>query len=242
MLAVMKFSTGSGVVTSNPAGIDCGDTCGWNFASGTVVTLTAQPSPGSEFMGWGNECSGSGTATTCTLTMSASRDVSARFDPILWTLTTTVNGKGYLRSIPAFIDCPATSCSGQLASGTTVTLTATAGSGYLFDAWTGCAGTGPVCTVTMDAAHTVTATFGKAQTLTVSRTGSGTGTVTSSDGGIDCGTDCSEVYPSNRVVTLTATPANGATFLGWGGACKGLSPTCTLTMSGNRNAEAKFKQ
>jgi uncharacterized repeat protein (TIGR02543 family) len=46
-----------------------------------------------------------------------------------------------------------------------VTLTATPGSGYLFDTWSGCSGTGPVCTVTMDAAHTVTATFGTAQTL-----------------------------------------------------------------------------
>ncbi len=66
--------------------------------------------------------------------------------------------------------------------------------------------------------------------------------MTSSDGAIDCGTDCSEVYPRNRVVTLTATPTNGATFLGWGGVCKGLSLTCTLTMSGNRTAEAKFKR
>ncbi|PYR47170.1 MAG: hypothetical protein DMF95_17015, partial [Acidobacteria bacterium] len=189
-LNVVKFGIGSGVVTSNLPGIDCGSACAWNFLSDTVVTLTAQPSPGSVFMGWGEDCSGSGAATTCTVTMSALRNVRAQFDPIFWTLTTTVNGKGYLRSIPAFIDCPGT-CSGQLASGTTVTLTATAGSGYLFDAWTGCAGTGPVCTVTMDAAHTVTATFAAAQTLTISRTGTGTGTVTSSDGAIDCGTDCS---------------------------------------------------
>src|SRR5207247_9353280 len=114
--------------------------------------------------------SGSGAATTCTLTMSALRNVSARFDPIFWTLTTTVNGKGYLRSIPAFIDCPGT-CSGQLASGTTVTLTATAGSGYLFDAWAGREGTGQVCSVTMDAAHNLTSAFAASQPHTICRTG-----------------------------------------------------------------------
>ena len=64
-------------------------------------------------------------------------------------------------------------------------------SGYVFDTWSGCSGTGPACGVTMDAAYTVTATFGIAQTLTISRSGSGTGTVTSSDGGINCGVDCS---------------------------------------------------
>jgi uncharacterized repeat protein (TIGR02543 family) len=88
----------------------------------------------------------------------------------------------------------------------------------------------------------VTATFGVAQTLTVTLNGAGTGGVTSSDGGINCGADCSEVYPRNRVVTLTATPTNGATFQGWTGACSGTSPTCTLTMSTNRSATAKFKR
>ncbi len=63
-LAVTKAGTGSGTVTSSPAGISCGSTCSADFASGTSVTLTARRASGSTFAGWGGACSG--TAATCT--------------------------------------------------------------------------------------------------------------------------------------------------------------------------------
>ena len=44
-LTVNKDGTGSGTVTSNPAGIDCGSTCSQGFDHGTVVTLTATTDP-----------------------------------------------------------------------------------------------------------------------------------------------------------------------------------------------------
>jgi hypothetical protein len=53
--------------------------------------------------------------------------------------------------------------------------------------------------------------------LTVTKSGMGTGTVTSSPAGIDCGGDCSEGYPLGTNVTLTATPNADSTFAGWGG-------------------------
>src|SRR5262249_40010223 len=68
-LAVVKAGTGSGTVTSAPAGITCGTTCSGNYASGTAVGLTATPATGPTFSGWsGGGCSGTGT---CTVTMSA---------------------------------------------------------------------------------------------------------------------------------------------------------------------------
>ena len=53
-------------------------------------------------------------------------------------------------------------------------------------------------------------------TLTV--TISGSGTVMSTDGSINCPGTCSYTYPSNMQVTLNATAGQGGTFSGWSGA------------------------
>ena len=77
-------------------------------------------------------------------------------------------------------------------------------------------------------------------TLSVTRTGSGSGTLTSSPAGINCGGECSASYPANSVVTLAATPAPGSTFAGWTGACSGAGP-CTVTMDASRSVNAAFE-
>ncbi|HWP21000.1 MAG TPA: hypothetical protein VNO84_17855 [Burkholderiaceae bacterium] len=69
---------------------------------------------------------------------------------------------------------------------------------------------------------------------------SGTGTVSSVPAGVDCGADCSEAYPNQTQVTLTATPGSGYRFAGWDGVCTGSSPTCTVTMSQARTVSAIF--
>ena len=74
--------------------------------------------------------------------------------------------------------------------------------------------------------------------LTVSRSGTGTGTVTSDFPGIDCGTDCQEGFPSGQLVTLTPTAASGSLFSGWSG-----DADCSdgiVTMSGPRTCTATF--
>jgi hypothetical protein len=76
--------------------------------------------------------------------------------------------------------------------------------------------------------------------LTVAKSGTGSGTVTSADGNINCGTACSFNYPSGTQVTLTATPATGSTFAGWsGGGCTGTG-TCQVTMSAAQSVTATF--
>lgn len=65
-------------------------------------------------------------------------------------------------------------------------------------------------------------------TVTVNKAGTGTGTVTSSPSGIDCGTTCSRTFPSPGSVTLSATPTGGSTFNGWTlGPCAGTG-TCVV--------------
>lgn len=76
-------------------------------------------------------------------------------------------------------------------------------------------------------------------TLTVSKTGSGSGTVTSTPAGIDCGSDCSEVYGTGTAVTLTASPAAGSSFAGWSGACSGTGG-CQVTMDAAKSVTAGF--
>jgi len=80
--------------------------------------------------------------------------------------------------------------------------------------------------------------------LTVAKAGTGSGTVTSGDGKINCGATCSASYLSGSVVTLSATAASGFVFNGWSvngnvSVC-GTSPSCTLTVTGNTGVTATF--
>ena len=399
-LTVTRTGTGTGLVTSSPAGITCGSTCSASYPSGTTVTLTAfaAEGSGSEFAGWSGACSG--TAATCTVAMSAARAVTAAFDApgARYPLTVTKAGNpGTVTSSPAGISCGST-CSATYASGTAVTLTAAAASGSTFAGWSGaCVGTGS-CVVTMTAARSVTATFasccgtavslnaggaasgsfsadssysggntysvtrtidtslltnaaippqavlqserygeftytisgrtpGSTQSvtlyfaevywtaagqrtfnvaingttvlsafdifaaaggvnkaiarvftttanasgqvviqftraggpdnpkvcaltvaggsdstyaLTVSKAGVGSGTVTSTPPGIDCGATCSATYTSGTTVNLTAAAASGSTFVGWSGACTGTG-SCAVSMTAARTVTATFQ-
>lgn len=160
-LTVTKAGTGSGTVTSSPAGINCGTDCTEPYNYGTSVTLTAAAATGSAFAGWSGACTG--TATTCTVTMDAAKSVTATFDTgaqLILTVTKAGTGSGTVTSSPAGVNC-GTDCSEPYIPGTVVTLTATAATGSTFAGWSGvCSGTG-TCTVTMDAAKSVTATFNK---------------------------------------------------------------------------------
>jgi endoglucanase len=80
---------------------------------------------------------------------------------------------------------------------------------------------------------------GTSYTLTVAKSGSGAGTVTSSVGGINCGSTCSASYASGTTVTLFASPASGSTFGGWSGACTGTG-SCVVGMTAARAVTATF--
>jgi Divergent InlB B-repeat domain len=76
------------------------------------------------------------------------------------------------------------------------------------------------------------------RSLSASKAGTGVGTVTSNPAGISCGSDCSEYYPANTSVTLTASPGSGSTFGGWSG-----DADCSdgvVTLSANRSCTATF--
>jgi hypothetical protein len=233
---------GSGTVTADTGAVNCGSTCAGNYASGTLVTLSATPSAGWTFDGFSGEgCSGTGP---CTLTMNAARLVTATFSEQTYPLNASVTGNGVVTSSPGTINCGngAAFCSDFFGSGTIVTLTATPGTGQTFQGWSGaCSGSGTTCNVTLDQARSVTAAFtGVAiYPLEVGVAGSGTGSVASDVGGINCGATCTANYNDGTLVTLTATPGSGSTFSGWSGDCSGTG-TCTVTMSAARSVTATF--
>jgi len=76
--------------------------------------------------------------------------------------------------------------------------------------------------------------------LSVTLQGGGAGAVTSSPAGIACGSDCSERYLQGTIVVLTATTTADNLFTGWGGACTGVAPTCSLVMNAARAVTATF--
>jgi hypothetical protein len=79
-----------------------------------------------------------------------------------------------------------------------------------------------------------------AYTLAVSKTGAGTGTVTSSPAGIACGATCAYGFAAGTAVTLSAVADATASFAGWSGeGCSGIG-TCQVTMSAARSVQAQF--
>jgi Pro-kumamolisin, activation domain/Divergent InlB B-repeat domain len=156
-----------------------------------------------------------------------------------YALTVSLNGNGLVASTDGLINCPGM-CSHSYAGQTEVMLNATPTPGWAFSGWSGaCSGTGS-CQVTMTQNANVTASFYQLPvTLTVSVSGSGS--VSSTDGFIQCPGTCSHTYDPNTPVTLNAAPASGWTFAGWSGACSGTGQ-CNLTMLGNYGVSAYFYQ
>ena len=239
-LNVTPAGTGVGEVTSLApyAGIDCGATCQSDFPQGASVELQATADSSSTFAGWAGACSGTGS---CTLTMDAAQEVTATFTLVRHTLSVTQvgTGTGVVTSDVGAINCGGV-CSDEYDHGSVVTLTATPDANMTFDEWGGaCSGPG-TCQVTMDAAEDVTTTFTPVQhTLTVTNAGSGTGTITSDTGGIDCQGTCMANFDHGATIVLTATPGGGSLFAGWSGACSG-SSTCNVTMDAARAVTATF--
>jgi hypothetical protein len=73
--------------------------------------------------------------------------------------------------------------------------------------------------------------------LSVTTAGTGHGAVTGS--GISCPGSCSDSYPDGTAVKLTAKPAPGSRFAGWGGACSGTG-ACQVTVAADNAVTATF--
>ncbi len=243
-LGVAKAGTGSGTITSTPAGINCGSSCVAEFEEGTEVTLNQAASPGSEFKEWSGACSGSGT---CKVTMSSAKNVGARFNPAAkpkfkLSVSKTGTGTGTITSSPAGIICGA-ACEHEYEEGTHVTLTESPGAGSEFAGWQTpqCdESTATTCEVVIDGDEALAASFVPQSkpkpefTLTVEISGNGSGLITCND------TACAASYPEGEKVSFAAVPLAGSSFSGWsGGGCSGTG-ACKVTITQDTTIAAKF--
>ena len=125
--------------------------------------------------------------------------------------------------------------------GESVELTASANSSSQFIGWSACEGS--LCVITVNSDMTVFAYFvlpAQQYKLTVYKSGTGNGTITSNQGGINCGQICSAMYNSGSNVVLVPTPNTVSTFSGWTGCSYINGNTCMVTMSSNKSVTALF--
>ncbi len=155
---IVTVEAGNGTVKSFPVGINCAPICSATFAAGTVVTLTATPLSGNEFIGW----SGDPDCSDGTVTMNAPTSCRAAFrggpgDSAVLTINKTGTGSGTVLSNPQGITCGPV-CTASFPRNSTVQLTTAPDAGSRFVAWSGAAdcATGQVM---MDTNKTCTAFF-----------------------------------------------------------------------------------
>jgi hypothetical protein len=239
-LSVILLGDGTGTVTSNPAGISCPGDCGEIYDARTVVTLTATAAPNSSFDGWGGVCSGK--SPTCTVPIDRARSVSAKFvTKYRLDIVMTGTGTGRLISQPAGIDC-GIRCAAEFDVNTSVTLTVVPAADSTFTGWTvPC----PFylsrsCTVTMNEARTMTATFARKTVLNVGLAGAGHGRVRMIESGILCGPTCTAMFDNQTVAQIIAEAEFDSYFVEWSGACAGNDIYCTLIMDRDRSTTARF--
>ena len=191
---IIKDGEGTGGVTSNPYGIDCGSTCDAYFLDGTTVTLTATAEPRSVFYQWSGSCSGMGN--TCQLTVTGGLTVTAMFTLENYTLTATKTGPGSGTLTASGLSCTGNTCTGTYPYNTSVNISAFPDTGSIFTSWTGCDSmSGNTCTVNMTSNKPISASFSLVNTqqnkLKVSRkkTKRGDGDILSEEGAIICTPD-----------------------------------------------------
>lgn len=158
-------------------------------------------------------------------------------------LTVNVLGSGQVVSHDGGIDTSFDN-SQVYDTGTRVILEAIPAPGYIFGGWGGDVhSTNATLTLTMNSDKVITAKFapeGATYMLTVVKSGSGSGTVTSDDEAINCGTVCSQTYTSGTLIELTATPDEDSGFEGWSGDISSTSSTVPVIINGDMTIIAVF--
>ncbi|MBU6482923.1 MAG: FG-GAP repeat protein, partial [Nitrospirae bacterium] len=245
-LTTSTAGAGTGTVTCSTNGGAIFGACATTYASGTALVLQATANSGTIFTGWSNgtgsvNCTG---ITICSVTLSADSSVTANFALNVTQFSVnapTVSANGGGGTVECTANGGAAGPCGSYPVGTPISIIPAPNSASNFSGWTN--GTGSVtascsnatgaCTFTLTANTSITANF-NLPVLSVVLVG--TGTVTSSPTGIDCGATCTAAFNKDTPITLTAS----AQFSGWSGASCSGTGTCVVTMNQSTTITATF--
>ena len=205
-------------------------TSGGTYDDGTIVTVTATPNDGYEFVGWNGSDS---TNATIDITINSNTTLEALFSEIQSTAATTQ----YNLTVTAGTGGSVSTSGGTYDDGTTVTVTATPDDGYEFVGWNGSDSTNATIDITISSDTTLEAVFSEIQStaattqynLTVT---AGTGGSVSTSGG---------TYDDGTTVTITATPDDGYEFVRWNGSDSS-NATIDITINSDTTLEAVFSE
>ena len=197
---------------------------GGTYDEGTDVTITATPSEGYRFTGWeGNDS----TSESLTITLNSNQTYQALFELIpIYTLSVTTSEGGTVSTE-----------GGEYEEGTEIEVTATPNEGYRFIGWEESASVSETLIITLDSNQTYQALFELIPPVQY------TLTLTASEGGTVSTTTGGGTYDEGTIVTITATPSEGYSFVEWttpDGSRWG-SSNLNVTMFENRSFQAVFE-
>jgi hypothetical protein len=266
-LTLNKLGNGSGSVATAPSGLVCGTSCSsssGSFDDGSTVALLALPSEDSKFVKWEGDCSG--TALGTLINMSAPKTCTAQFDLIRYNIGISVIGTESGDITSPNTNFPGLNypfggnyeVATNVVPGSFVSFTAAVfnpSNAHAF--WRNCASYGGVATGQSGSSATcsinnvqsninLTAEMNNGlvlfpnRNLTISRLGSGFGTVVSTPTGINCGSTCSAGFNFNTNVVLEATPDADSVFSNWSSGCHGNTPSTHVFMSADTVCHAVF--
>jgi len=187
------------------------------FTKNSLATFSAAPSAGYRFDSWSGDIADK--APSVSIMMDRNKSITALFIRIFNLTASAIEG-GTVSPTQGVYD-----------TGSSITLTATPEPGYRFSQWTGDAtGTSPSIPVSFDADKAIIAKFIKTYLLSVAISPAEGGTVTPGSG----------TYDTGAFLTLTAIPATGYDFSGWGGDVSGNVTSANVTMDKNTSVIAIF--
>jgi hypothetical protein len=199
---------------------------GGTFSYGSTVTVNATPNTGYIFSNWKENGNVVSTNSSYSFTISANRNLVANFTLISYTITTSSNP----------VAGGTTTGGGTFSYGTSVTVTASANTGYLFINWTengNIVSTNPSYNFTISGNKNLVANFILSTNYNVA---------TSSNPVAGGTTTGSGSYAAGASATVTASPNTGYTFVNWtdNGNIVSANPNYNFTVTGNRSLVANF--